>query len=225
MNGHAEADVVLQPVLSSPRLAQYAARILDVLADEHSARRHFHETVTDGEKAEFINGEVIHHLPVRLEHNLIGKWLLKLLDTYVAVHRLGYVGYEKLLISLSRNDYEPDLCFFGREKADRFTARQMRFPAPDFIVEILSDRTAANDRGVKLLDYAAHGVDEYWIIDPDEQTIEQYLLRGDAYELAVKVKEGPLTSRAMPGFAIPARAIFDEAENVRALQALVGQAG
>lgn len=212
---------LLERLLESPRLPQYARQIQDVLDGEQAARRRFYETMSEGDKAEFINGEPVYHSPVRLDHNRVGKLLLKLLDTYVTLHDLGYVGYEKILISLSRNDYEPDLCYFRKEQADKFKPRQMRFPAPDFIVEILSESTASYDRGVKLDDYAAHGVAEYWIIEPSAEFVEQYALRGDRYELAVKVNAGPIRSLALPGFEIPVRAIFDEAENVRALQTIL----
>lgn len=214
-------EELLERILESPRLPFYARQIQSVLESEQDARRRFYETVTDSDKAEYINGEAIYHSPVLLQHNRAGKLLLKLLDTYVALNDLGYVGYEKILISLSRNDYEPDLCYFRKETADTFKARQMRFPAPDFVVEILSDSTAANDRGVKLLDYAAHAIGEYWIIDPTAESIEQYLLHGNVYELAVKMIDGPLRSAAVPGFVIPIRAIFDETENVRALQTIL----
>jgi len=54
-------------------------------------------------------------------NNIVGKLLLELLDMYVRTHRLGLVGYEKMLISLTRNDYEPDVCFFSCAKSDLFT--------------------------------------------------------------------------------------------------------
>lgn len=219
----AESEQLLQQILESPKLPIYAERIQHVLAGEQNKRRRFYETVTEGEKAEFINGEVIHHSPVRLEHNRIGKLLLKLIDTYVVMNGLGYVGYEKIMISLSRNDYEPDLCYFRKEIADSFEPRQMHFPAPDFVVEILSESTAANDRGVKLEDYAAHGVTEYWIIDPDAEFIEQYILHEGRYELLVKVNDGPIRSTAVTGFEIPVRAVFDESENVHVLQAILSR--
>jgi len=146
---------LLERLLESPRLPQYARQIQSVLDGEQAARRRFYETMSEGDKAEFINGEPVYHSPVRLDHNRVGQLLLMLLSTYVRVHNLGYVGYEKILISLSRNDYEPDLCYFRKEQADKFKPRQMRFPAPDFIVEILSESTAGYDRGVKLADAPA----------------------------------------------------------------------
>lgn len=218
-----EGENLLQRILESPKLSLYAERIQHVLADEQDQRRRFYETVTEGEKVEFINGEIIHHSPVRLQHNQVGKLLLILLDTYVRINGLGFVGYEKIMLSLSRNDYEPDLCFFRKETADSFQPRQMHFPAPDFVVEVLSESTAATDRGVKLEDYAAHGITEYWIIDPDAEFIEQYVLRGEGYELLVKVNDGPIRSIAVGGFEIPVRAVFDEVINLQTLQDILAR--
>jgi Uma2 family endonuclease len=101
------------------------------------------------------------------------------------MHKLGWVGSEKVLISLTRNDYEPDLCFFDAATAAAFQPDQMRFPAPAFVVEVLSESIAAKDRGIKFDDYAAHGITEYWIIDPDTETVEQYRLADLRYELAM----------------------------------------
>ncbi len=51
---------------------------------------------------------------------------------------------------------------------------QMKYPAPDFIAEILSPSTESVDRITKFEDYAAHGVAEYWLIDPAKKIVEQY---------------------------------------------------
>jgi Uma2 family endonuclease len=140
---------------------------------------------------------------------------------YVDAHDLGRVGHEKLMVSLTRNDYEPDVCFWQKHKALAFRPQQMRFPAPDFIAEVLSDSTEHIDRGVKFEDYAAHGVTEYWIISPETQTVEQYLLDGETYHLAIKAADGTLKSTAIAGFVIPVRAIFDLAESQRILPQLL----
>ena len=118
-----------------------------------------------------------------------------------------------MLIVLTRNDYEPDICFFRAEKAANFTPDQSKFPAPDLAVEVLSESTATVDRGIKFEDYAAHGVGEYWIVDPVAETIEQYLLQEGVYRLAVKVKTGTIASAVVTGFEIPVRAVFDGANS------------
>lgn len=179
--------------------------------------------MTDDGKWEFIDGQVIMHSPAMNRHLHAVKHLTKLLDTFVSIRRLGVVHSEKCMCRFPRNDYEPDVVFFSKEKARDFNAKTMLFPAPDLVVEVLSDSTAKNDRGVKFEDYEQH-VPEYWIIDADEDNVEQYVKRPEGYHLKMKAASGELASEAVPGFVIPVKAIFDEAENLRALELLLKQA-
>jgi Uma2 family endonuclease len=188
---------------------------------EAKKRRYFYGIITEQQKAEFINGEIVVHSPIKLRHSIASENLFTLLMMYVRKHNLGTVFHEKILIVLTRNDYEPDICFFGPEKARSFAPDQSKFPAPDLIVEVLSESTEEADRGIKFEDYAAHGVGEYWIVDPVAETIEQYLLHEGAYRLAVKVKAATIASVAVAGFEIPVRAVFDAAEQLAALQAIL----
>ena len=209
---------LLEQLLKLPRLPVVAQQLDVLLADEAARRAHFIETALECEKAEFINGEKIVHSPAKFKHTAVLGNLYSLLKVYVMAHDLGWVGFEKVMVSLTRNDYEPDICFFNGAIAARFQPDQMRFPAPDFVVEVLSASTAANDRGVKFDDYAAHGVTEYWIIDPDTETVEQYRLAGAGYELAIKAQTGELRSFTVPGFVIPVRAIFEDNLNQATLR-------
>lgn len=54
--------------------------------------------------------------------------------------------------------------------------------APDMIVEILSKSSARTDRYVKFKLYQDAGVKEYWIIDPQTQTLDVNLLGNGVYE-------------------------------------------
>ena len=101
-----------------------------------------------------------------------------------------------------------------------FPVTRCFFPAPDLVVEILSPSTKARDRGIKFKDYQAHGINEYWIIDPKDETLEQYHLFGEEYQLILKSAVGDVKSFAVEGFQIPIRAIFDDAENLKAIQNL-----
>lgn len=221
-----DEQTLFEQLLRSPRLPIVARKIEAVLENESRQRNAFYNQISEGDKAEYINGEVIFHSPVKLRHNNVSGHLYRLLSTYVMMAGSGYVGYEKISIALSRNDYEPDICYFGVEKSAQFRADQMRFPAPDFVVEVLSDSTAENDRGIKFLDYAAHGVPEYWIIDPEVQVVEQYRLTTSSagqheYELALKAADGTITSIVLPDFQIPVRAIFDEEVTRETLRTIV----
>lgn len=215
------AEEAVQQLLRSPRLPEAMRRLQAAMRAEARKRRYFYEVVTEHQKAEFINGEIVVQTPVKYRHNQVSLHLASLMNAYVQQRGLGAVGHEKLLVTLTRNDYEPDICFFGVEKASHFTPDQTRFPAPDMVVEVMSESTEAIDRGVKFEDYAAHGVSEYWLVDPTAETIEQYVLAESGYELAVKVKTGTIASVVVTGFEIPVRAVFDGKEHLAALQAIL----
>lgn len=212
---------LLEKLRNSPKLKLYLEEIQEILSAEHEKRKQFYKQIKEDDKAEFINGEIVYHTPVRLSHNIAVKLLAKLLDTYVDMNNLGYVGFEKIMISLTRNDYEPDICYFKKEKSRHFKAGQVKFPAPDFIAEILSPGTEHFDRQIKFEDYAAHGVGEYWIIDPDQQILEQYVLKGEEYQLLSKSGSGTVKSRVIEGFEIPIPAIFSPDENLNFLKRML----
>ncbi|HYR59631.1 MAG TPA: Uma2 family endonuclease, partial [Chthoniobacteraceae bacterium] len=120
-----------------------------------------------------------------------------------------------------RNDYEPDVVFFGPEKTARLRRNTLRFPVPDFIVEVLSDSTEKRDRGVKFDDYEAHGVREYWLVNPSRRELEQYVLEKGRYVLRMKSRTGEVASVAIKGFRAPLAAFFDAKANLAALRKLV----
>lgn len=221
-------DAILEPLVASPALPQHVATLERLLADERARRERFYEEMTEQQKVEFINGEIFMHSPVKIRHSNAVGYLYRLLSQYVDRYDLGWVGYEKNLVCLTRNDYEPDLIFYGREKASRLQPDQMKLPAPDFIVEVLSPSTERNDRGVKFEDYAAHGIGEYWLVDPVAEAVEQYALTervlpgepGVYRLLGRRAGEDELASIAVPGFRVPIRALFERMENLAALRAL-----
>jgi Uma2 family endonuclease len=219
---HENPETHLEAILDSPAAPTLVARLQTRLEEERQRRQQFYADIDDEMKAEFINGEVVVHSPVKKEHTDAVGFLYQLLNPFARLAKLGYVGYEKVMTALSRNDYEPDMVFFGNEKAAHFRKGQWKYPAPDFVVEVLSESTEANDRGIKFSDYAAHGVREYWIIDPAEESVEQYFLQDGAFKLHLKAQRGLIESRVVQGFSIEIRAIFEEAANMEALRKIMG---
>jgi Uma2 family endonuclease len=211
-------EAVIDQLRRSPKLALYLRDLEEVLRAESPRREQFRNDLDETTKAEFINGEVVVHSPAREAHNAAVGRLFRIISTFAEAKHVGVVRIEKALIGLTRNDYEPDICFWSTKKSSSFTPDLMVYPAPDFIVEVLSPTTAANDRGVKFEDYAAHGIGEYWIVDPTSETIEQYLVRGDQYHLEQKTVDGTIRNHIITGFSLPTRAAFDDAENLAALR-------
>jgi Uma2 family endonuclease len=209
-----QSSEVLRQILEMPTAVLFAEQLKTVLEVEKAKRRRFYETMDEESKMEFINGETLFQSPSKLRHIKAIGLLLTLLRTFVDKYELGFVASEKALISLSRNDYEPDICFFNTDKAKNFTPTQMQFPAPDLVVEVLSESTEKKDRTTKFADYAAHGISEYWIVDPNDEFIEQYFLQNEVYQLHLKARDGIVQSFVLPNFQIPIRAAFDEKVNL-----------
>ena len=53
--------------------------------------------------------------------------------------------------------------------------------APDLVLEILSPSTRSKDMLLKLYKYQNAGVKEYWIVDPDRETVMVYYFRDDNF--------------------------------------------
>ena len=214
-------SVTVEQTLEMPDAVLFVQKLQAALEAESARRRNFYKIVDENKKMEFINGEIVFQSPVKLQHNNATGLLYTSLKSFVAKHKLGFVGVEKIMISLTRNDYEPDICFFGDEKAKIFKKKQIQFPAPDFVVEVLSDSTKKADREIKFQDYAAHGVGEYRIVDLERETVEQYVLQNEIYELQLKARDGNVESTVLPEFKIPIRAVFDERINIETLTKLL----
>ena len=211
---------IFSEIMNQPDAYLIIDEVKKALDKERERRLKFYNDITEQEKVEFINGEIITHSSAKKRHTNAAGLLYTLLSIYVRKNDLGFVGIEKVMISLTRNDYEPDVCFFRKEKAAKFSDDEMLYPAPDLVAEVLSPSTQGRDRGVKFKDYQAHGIAEYWIVDAENQTLEQYHLFGEEYQLILKSAVGDVKSFAVEGFQIPIRAIFDDAENLKAIQNL-----
>ncbi len=206
-------DHVLKDIIDSPKLPDYVNELQQYLLLEEAKRNSFYENIRDDEKAEFINGEVIYHSPAKEKHNVIVGNLNYILSRFARELKLGVVRGEKALVKMRRNYFEPDICFFRKEIADAFKGDTMFYPVPDFVVEVLSDSTEKRDRGVKFVDYALNGVKEYWLVNADKKSVEQYILENDAFVLIEKVQHATIRCKVLKGLEIPVEAIFDEDAN------------
>jgi Uma2 family endonuclease len=53
---------------------------------------------------------------------------------------------------------------------------------PEMVIEVLSPATGKKDRTVKLKCYRLAGVREYWIVDPNMQTVEVYCFKDNIFK-------------------------------------------
>ena len=214
-------EAILEQLLRSPKFPRWVDELNEARRQEEVARAGFRVMVEDEDvRAEFINGEVVPHVTSRDQHTTTIRNISRLLDIFAQLHACGVVRTEQALTEFTRNDYAPDICFWGKPKAEKVVPATTVYPVPDLIGEVISPSTVARDRGVKFEDYAAHGVIEYWIIDPERRSIEQYAAREGKYELIAKFENGVIQSVAVTGFKMPVAAAFDEHANLNALWAM-----
>jgi Uma2 family endonuclease len=217
----------LKILLNAPNAHVILEEAQNVLSIEHQKREAFYNWVNDTMKAEFIHGKIVMHSPSTHKHTLVRWFLENLLGNFCAINNLGIVCSEKAMVHLSRNSYEPDLAFWGNAKAATITDTTLLYPAPDFVVEVISKESRKRDRVIKFEDYAQHGVAEYWIIEPQKQLIEQYALlvpSDTKYRLIKKLEVGEdIESWSIKGFDIPVAAVFSKSDNLQALKELLGK--
>ncbi|CAB3396221.1 Uma2 family endonuclease [Kyrpidia spormannii] len=81
--------------------------------------------------------------------------------------------------------------------------------APDLIVEVLGKSTAEKDRGVKMTKYRIAGVREYWIVDPEHETVEVYHWEDNVFQQPdVYGGDGEIPVRIFDDLVIKLRDVF-----------------
>jgi len=128
--------------------------------------------------------------------------------TFVAEHDLGILRFAPLAVRLWPGKIrEPDLLLVLHEHADRIG--DLVYGSPDLVIEVISPGTRKIDRQDKFYEYAQAGIGEYWLVDPENETIEVYTLEDGVYMLWVSAKQREqATSKLLSGFAIDCQAVF-----------------
>lgn len=102
---------------------------------------------------------------------------------------------------------QPDIVFVT--KADLGIIGDRLEGVPDLLIEILSPSNKTHDRIVKRDLYARNGVREYWIVDPDGQTMEVFTLAEGRYAPAGYFRVADtLRSPMLAGFTMPLSQVF-----------------
>ena len=160
----------------------------------------------DGRRYELYDGEVYEvPSPIPLHQIVSAKLHLSLAD-YVRDHG-GLVLYAPLDIVLTDYDVvQPDLLLFTPERAHLVNPRKVTRVPPDLAIEIVSPSTEGNDRGRKMRLLARHAVREFWLVDPDAETIEIYALDGHEFALAgIASGSEPVRSPLLPELSLTAK--------------------
>ncbi len=167
-----------------------------------------------GPLVEFDGGIVeVHDMPT-IEHQRILKYVYRILDDYVESNQLGEVLFAPLPVKLWGSKYrEPDIIYLAKGRPVEKHSAEKYPEGADLVVEIVSpgDASRTRDLKTKLIEYAEAKIDEYWIIDPEQQRVLVGQLESQAYKLAEFGPGQRLSSQLLPGIQLDVTAILDAA--------------
>jgi Uma2 family endonuclease len=102
---------------------------------------------------------------------------------------------------------EPDLFYLSNDSIERFKDKPRT--SADLVIEVLSPGSADYDRTTKADSYAALGVKELWLIDPETRTVEVRYNEAKAWaESRTFHEDGQVASRVIPDLKLPVADIF-----------------
>lgn len=130
-----------------------------------------HALPEDGNKYEFVYGELWVTPGPTEQHNDIVARLTRILVPYVDAQGLGFVYHPRAVFRVGREvEVEPDL-MVRQPHPDADDRSWETAPRPILVVEVISPSSRRRDYGRKRALYLEKGIAEYWIVDGDAQTI------------------------------------------------------
>ena len=129
----------------------------------------------EGQRAELIDGQIYDMAPPKRIHQKLVNRLCQTITNHIDSKDGGCEVYPApfaVFLNADDNTYvEPDISVVcNQNKLDEHGCNG----APDWIIEIVSPSTERMDYGIKLFKYRSAGVREYWIINPQNRTVNVF---------------------------------------------------
>ena len=167
----------------------------------------------DGKRHELIDGEHYVTPSPNRKHQAIAWNLITIIGPYLESHPVGRAFAAPFDVVFSNFDVvEPDLLFISNARLEVLTTKNVQ-GAPNLVVEIGSPSTRQRDETIKRKLYERFGVEEYWVIDPEIETLAVYRHVDESYqrvlELAVE-RNDTLATPLLPHLTLPLPQIFKD---------------
>jgi Uma2 family endonuclease len=161
--------------------------------------------LTDGDRVELIEGELVAMAPIGSEHIASTNALNRLLVLAVGDRGIVSVGNP---VRLNRHS-EPQPDFAILKPRDDYRKTLPR-PEDTMLAVEVSNTSLEYDRKVKLALYARGGIPEVWIVNLEAQEVEVHRSpAADNYTSVTRAgRSDDLTIEALPGVLIPVDLIF-----------------
>jgi Uma2 family endonuclease len=162
----------------------------------------------EGDRRELVHGDFYMVPAPSIRHQDILANISVILRRYVNENNTGKLLWSPVDVVFTDKDVvQPDILYISNERRDIITEANIS-GAPDLVIEILSPGTADRDRQLKLRLYARHGVSEYWIVDPDERSVQIMELGPEGYDKIRSLDSGEIASSVLPGLSIGIDDVF-----------------
>ncbi|MDQ1317155.1 MAG: hypothetical protein QG588_806 [Candidatus Poribacteria bacterium] len=144
---------------------------------------------------------IISPSPTEQHQEIVGN-IFFMLRNYLLNYNIGKILMAPMDTRLKKGIIrQPDIVFMSNEHLNRNTNK--RWGIPDLAIEVTSPGTKKEDRKDKYTEYEKAGIKEYWIIDPDKQTVEVFTLENGAYKIFGKCGPGEIAkSKLLDGFEV-----------------------
>ncbi|HWE04940.1 MAG TPA: Uma2 family endonuclease [Tepidisphaeraceae bacterium] len=132
---------------------------------------------------------------------------------HIALHEVAPAGSEVLFagarIRVDEDVYrEPDVLYIPREWTHLM--REQYAERAGLVIEIVSASNRDHDLDIKRREYAAAGIPEYWIVEPEERRVTVLTLKARRYTVRGAYSAGQqATSAILPKFNVDVAALFD----------------
>ncbi len=158
---------------------------------------------------ELVDGELVAMPPESQRNNAIAKRLWAVLLQHVPLERLAYKDTEVEVMGRRARCRIPDLLVHSEESLlaiqDQPRATLTRdMPPPALVVEVVSPGEANRSRDYrhKRTEYAARGIAEYWIVDPETRQVTICQWVDGQYEDTVLQGDEAIQSTVVPQIAL-----------------------
>ncbi len=170
-----------------------------------------YQSLPEGAPYQLIGGELILTPAPSIYHQIISGRLEFQVRAFVSRQNLGLVLYAPVDVCLGETEtYQPDILFISKERMGIVESARIN-GAPDLVVEILSPATAYYDLRKKFKIYERYGVKEYWIVDPEDKSVQVFILKDGKFTLDQEMgKTGTVSSRLLSGFTVRLVSIFED---------------
>ena len=148
-----------------------------------------------GVRLELVDGEIAVSPSPNYDHSHVDRRLSLILLNHIIKNDLGDLVGDVDTIFTEFDVRRPDIIFIAKKRLN--IAKNVIEGSPDLCIEILSPSSERIDREDKFKQYQDARVAFYWIVNPQDRTIEAYELKNRKYRPAGSAK-GNQTVRLPP---------------------------